>query len=44
MSVGPIKPNPGPILPIDDAEADKDVTISILNEENIIAPIINISI
>ena len=44
FSEGPMVPNPGPILPIDEAEALNDVIISISNIENITEEKINIII
>ena len=44
LSIGPIDPNPGPILPIDDADALKDVIKSRPVEEKIIEANTNIKI
>ena len=41
---GPTEPNPGPIFPIEEAEADSEVIKSILNIENIIEDTTNIII
>ena len=44
LSIGPIKPKPGPILPIAEAEAVKEVTKSRPVKEKTIAANMNINI